>query len=292
MRHQRTLLLAILFFVGVPTGPAWGHGIVGQRFFPATLTIDDPFVADELSLPSVVYIKEPDGKRTTLGAEFSKTITPNFGLSIGAEYNFLDPSDPEEGSSSGFGNPELSAKYVFFKSDAHETILSLGFSWEIGGAGQESGGAESFSTISPALFFGKGLGDLPEGLAYLRPLAVTGVFGGEIPLTSEESNALTYGITIQYSLPYLQQFVKDVGIPAAVGQIFPIVEMLFSTPIDGGKTTGTVNPGIIWAGKYVEVGVEAIIPINGATGKNVGIQALLHFFLDDIAPTVFRPIFH
>jgi hypothetical protein len=289
MRGLR-VTLGIALLIGLSAGPAWGHGIAGQRFFPATLTIDDPFVADELSLPSVVHIKEPDSKRTTLGAELSKTITPNFGLSIGAEYNFLDPNDPEEKSSSGFGNPDLSAKYVFFKSDAHETILSLGFSWEIGGAGRKSGGAESSSTISPSIFFGKGLGDLPDAVAYLRPLAITGVFGADIPFAKGESDALSYGFTIQYSLPYLQQFVKDVGIPPAVGRIFPIVELLFSTPIDHGKTTGTVNPGIIWAGKYVEVGVEAIIPINSETGKNVGVRALLHFFLDDIFPTVFRPI--
>ncbi len=284
-------LLGIAVLIGLHAGPAWAHGIVGQRFFPATLTIDDPFVADELSLPSVLHIKGSDAKQTTLGAELSKTITPNLGLSIGAAYNFIDPNDPEEGSSSGFDNPDISLKYSFFKSEAHETVLSLGFAVELGGVGQKSGGAASFTTMSPALFFGKGLGDLPDTLAYLRPVAITGVFGANIPLTSKESNALKYGVAIQYSLPYLQQFVKDVGIPAAAGRIFPIVELLFSTPLDGGKTTGTVNPGLIWAGKYVEVGVEAILPINSETGKNVGVRALLHFFLDDIAPGVFRPIF-
>jgi hypothetical protein len=283
-------LLGVTALLVSAVGPAEAHGVIGRRFFPATLTIDDPFVADELSLPSVLHIKGPEGKQTTLGAEVSKTITPDFGIAVGAEYNFLNPDDPDASSSSGFGNPELSAKYVFFKNAEHETILSLGFAWEIGGAGQTSGGAESFSTISPALFFGKGLGDLPDGLAYLRPLALTGVFGAEIPLTSEESNSLTYGLAIEYSLPYLQQFVKDIGIPAAAGRFFPIVELLFSTPLDGGKTTGTVNPGIIWAGKYIELGVEAVIPINGATGKNVGVRALVHFFLDDIYPAVFRPI--
>jgi hypothetical protein len=290
MRHPRTLLLVALFLLGLPTGPAWGHGLVGQRFFPATLTIDDPFVADELSLPSVLHIKGPDAKETTLGAELSKTITPDLGLSIGAEYNFIDPNDPEAGSSSGFGNPDVSLKYSVFKSPAHEAILSLSFGAELGGVGQKSGGAESFTVLSPALFFGKGLGDLPDAVAYLRPLAITGVFGADIPLTSEESNALTYGVAIEYSLPYLQQFVTDIGIPAAAGRIFPIVELLFSTPIDHGKTTGTVNPGLIWAGKYVEVGVEAVIPVNSETGKNVGVRALLHFFLDDLYPAVFRPI--
>jgi hypothetical protein len=291
MRYARRLVLTLLLLVGLPAGPASAHGIVGQRFFPATLTIEDPFVADELSLPSVLHIKGPDAKQTTLGAELSKSITANLGVSVGAEYNFIDPNDPAERSSSGFGNPELSAKYVVFKSEAHEAVLSLSFGAELGGVGEKSGGAESFTTISPALLFGKGFGDLPDAVAYLRPLAITGVFGAEIPLTHEESDSLTYGVAIEYSLPYLQQFVKDIGIPPAAGRIFPIVELLFSTPLDKGKTTGTVNPGLIWAGKYIEVGVEAVIPINQATGKTVGVRALLHFFLDDIYPTVFRPIF-
>jgi hypothetical protein len=291
MRYARRLVLTLLLLVGLPAGPASAHGIVGQRFFPATLTIEDPFVADELSLPSVLHIKGPDAKQTTLGAELSKSITANLGVSVGAEYNFIDPNDPAERSSSGFGNPELSAKYVVFKSEAHEAVLSLSFGAELGGVGEKSGGAESFTTISPALLFGKGFGDLPDAVAYLRPLAITGVFGAEIPLTHEESDSLTYGVAIEYSLPYLQQFVKDIGIPPAAGRIFPIVELLFSTPLDKGKTTGTVNPGLIWAGKYIEVGVEAVIPINQATGKTVGVRALLHFFLDDIHPTVFRPIF-
>jgi hypothetical protein len=291
MRYACRMVIAAVLLVGLLAGPAWAHGIVGQRFFPATLVIEDPFVADELSLPSVLHIKGPDAKQTTLGAELSKSITANLGVSVGAEYNFIDPNDPAERSSSGFGNPELSAKYVVFKSEAHEAVLSLSFGAELGGVGEKSGGAESFTTISPALLFGKGFGDLPDAVAYLRPLAITGVFGAEIPLTHEESDSLTYGVAIEYSLPYLQQFVKDIGIPPAAGRIFPIVELLFSTPLDKGKTTGTVNPGLIWAGKYIEVGVEAVIPINQATGKTVGVRALLHFFLDDIYPTVFRPIF-
>ena len=287
-------LLILCVAVLASPGLSAAHGLAGKRFFPATLTIEDPFVADELSLPSVFHIKGPDAKETTLGAELAKTITPNLGLSVAGSYTFLSPNDPEEGSTSGFGNPELSLKYSVFKSDVHEAILSLSLGWEIGDIGDEAIGAASFQTLSPALLFGKGLGDLPDALAYLRPLAVTGIFGAEVPLTSQEGNALTYGVAIEYSLPYLQQFVKDIGIPAAAGRFFPVVELLFNTPIDGEakwKTTGTVNPGLIWAGKFVEVGVEAVIPINNLTGKNVGVQALLHFFLDDLYPAVFRPLF-
>ncbi|MGN8612580.1 UNVERIFIED_CONTAM: hypothetical protein LJA04_09260, partial [Campylobacter jejuni] len=60
----------------------------------------------------------------------------------------------------------------------------------------------------------------------------------------------------------------------------------------GGKTTGTVNPGVIWAGKYFQIGLEAIVPVNERTGKNVGFRGVLHFFLDDIFPrSIGRPIF-
>src|SRR5262249_25389039 len=46
-----TRLFSLIFgTILCATSPAWGHGVIGQRFFPATLAIDDPFVADELSL--------------------------------------------------------------------------------------------------------------------------------------------------------------------------------------------------------------------------------------------------
>jgi hypothetical protein len=37
----------------IPLSGSSAHEIVGNRFFPATLTIDDPGVNDELSLPTV-----------------------------------------------------------------------------------------------------------------------------------------------------------------------------------------------------------------------------------------------
>ena len=61
------------------------HCIVGNRFFPATLTVDDPCVADELSLPTISDFKngdEPSAEELHIGGEYSKTITPNFGVSF------------------------------------------------------------------------------------------------------------------------------------------------------------------------------------------------------------------
>ena len=161
--------------------------------------------------------------------------------------------------------------------------------------------------MTPTLFFGKGLGDLPEGAKYLRPVAVTGLVGIAIPSSSSTTtvsdagdvtverhpHVLKTGFALEYSIPYLQSFVKDVGLREPFNRLIPLVEVALEKPFDrgGGPTTGTVNPGVLWAGRYVQFGVEAIIPANGATGGRKGILFQLHFFLDDLFPrSVGRPL--
>src|SRR6266511_4681093 len=317
---SRRVAVAAATLLTIASMPALAsaHGMAGQRFFPSTLTIDDPFVADELSLPTFLHIKQPGdsevpaGQVTNISGEFSKRILPNFGITLGGEWNLLDPAANNR-TESGFGNLEMTLKYQFFTSAAHETILSAAFGWEAGGTGRKKIGAESFDVFKPAILFGKGFGDLPEPLAWVKPLAVTGLIEGVLPGRSgnktfslnddgdleievdKNPNVLHWGFAVMYSLPYLQSFVKDVGLPAIIRQLIPIVEIDINNPLDrgfAGKTTGTVNPGIIWAGKYFQLGLEAILPINERTGKNVGIRGQVHFFLDDIFPnTLGKPLF-
>ena len=39
----------------VASDAAQAHGVVGSRFFPATIATDDPFAADELALPTIGF---------------------------------------------------------------------------------------------------------------------------------------------------------------------------------------------------------------------------------------------
>jgi hypothetical protein len=310
-RRCTVALAAVAVLLGASPA-AWAHGLIGQRFFPATLAIDDPFVADELSLPTLQIMKFPGSGdathvlETDLSGEFSKRLSPNLGFSLGGTYKFLDP-DPGK-SEKGFDNLEVSLKYVFFKSPAHELLLSGGVSWDVGGTGSSKVGAESFDTVTPSLFFGKGFGDLPDKLEWIKPIALTGAFGWAVPTRIRTQTITTtpdgdvevdrefnptvfkWGFSVQYNLQYLQSFVRDVGLPAPFNRMIPIVEIALETPIDGPRaryTTGTVNPGIIWFGRYFQIGVEAVVPINAATSKNIGFLAQMHFYLDDIAPKIF-----
>jgi hypothetical protein len=283
---------------------AFAHGFAGKRFFPATLATDDPFVADELSLPTVSRRKtgangdEPATLETETSVDFTKRITPNFGVGVGATYVSQKPDGGE--TVRGFDNFAANVKYQFFKSDEHETILSAGVDWDIGNTGAKRIiGTETFSTLTPTVFAGKGFGDLPDSLMYLKPLAVTGSIGVATPTrsstttvaddgtetTAKNPNVLNVGFALEYSLPYLQSFVKDVGLGEPFNRLIPLVEVSMQKPLDGsGPTTGTVNPGVLWAGRYMQLGLEAIIPMNRATGGKTGVLFQIHFFLDDLFP--------
>jgi hypothetical protein len=304
MRFTRSVALATAC-AAVPISflpiQAQAHGFVGDRFFPATLLTDDPFVADEMSLPTfTVNPKGPDGSREfDLGTDISKTLWPDIGVTFSDQWEHLRPKGAPVQTGLGTFGSELD--WQFFKNAEHETTLMTGVnvSWAHTGRVQ-SLGADDFTTVSPLLDFGKGFGDLPDSLPWARPFAITGNFSVDFPTKTESAgtpnpNNFNYGFAFEYSLPYLEQNVKDIGLTGVFKQLIPLVEVSYSTALNrgqGGQTIGTVQPGVIWSGQYFQIGAEAIIPATRQTGNGYGGVIQLHFYLDDLFPTTFgRPLF-
>jgi len=312
------LCAAALATVSMSATDALAHCFIGARFLPATLGVDDPCVADELSLPTVAIFKngdDPSARQTDISGEISKRITETFGVSFGTTWTHLRP--PGGPNASGFQNLETSFKWQFLTVPEREFVMSAALNIEWGRTGAQSVGAEQFNTYTPTLFFGKGFGGLPDTASWLRPFAVTGQVGYAIPGrrstitgidtdpdTGEQTidveyhpQVLVWGGTLQYSMPYLKSNVVDLGLPDFVNRLIPIVEVAMQTPVantitSGTITTGTINPGVIWAGDYFQVAAEALIPVNRASGTGVGGLVQLHFYLDDIFPrSIGRPIF-
>src|SRR6202049_3744065 len=229
---------------------ALAHCYLGSRFLPATLTSEDPCVADELSLPTVSWFRHPANgnnpvvRETTIAVDFAKRITPDLGISIGRDYLIQKPDGMP--TIRGWDNLKLGLKYQLYPNPAHEFIFSLGLDADLGGTGARRVGADSFSTLTPTMYFGKGFGDLPDSVAMLRPFAVTGAVGYGIPSRSANANpdtgdvglnphTLVTGFSLQYSLPYLQQNVRDTGFAAIANHLIPMVEVSLSTPLDRGQ---------------------------------------------------------
>ncbi len=294
-------------------GGASAHCFVGGRFFPATLGIDDPCVADELSLPTVAWFKtgdDPAAREIDVSTEFSKRITEYFGVSVAATWSNLN--QPGMPSQSGFQNLETTFKYQFLTVPEHELVMSAALVAEWGNTGAAGVGAESFTTYTPTLYVGKGFGDLADSFGWLRACGLTGQVGYAIPSSASSimvdpdtgdvdverhPQFLRYGFTLQYSMPYLKSSVVDLGLPDVINRLVPIVEGSFQTPVANNQntgigTTGTINPGVVWVGDYFQLALEAIVPINRASGTGIGAMAQLHLYLDDMFPrSIGAPLF-
>jgi len=75
----------------------------------------------------------------------------------------------------------------------------------------------------------------------------------------------------------------------------PIVELPMQTCVNGpcSGTTGSVNPGAIWVGHDYQIGLEAQLPINRASGHGIGVLLGVDFYLDDLSPHgLGTPLFH
>jgi hypothetical protein len=295
---RRSTRLVLAFFLLCLTAPfADAHGFEGDRFFPPTLVTDDPFAVDELLLPGLNAIKGPAGDGSPsnteidAGFEFDKEIFPHFALGLSENYVRQKPH-PGPGNY-GWDNLTLTAKYEFFHDDAHEAIMSVGLETDFGHTGTGNI-ADPFTTLTPNFYFGKGFGQLPDSLGGLRPFAVTGQIGNSFPTSAAAPNTFNWGFAVEYSIPYLQQQVQDIGLPAPFKDMIPLVELSLTTPENrgGGPTTGNIDPGVLWITPYFELGAEALIPVNSASGKNVGVTVQLWVFIDDIFPKVFgHPLF-
>ncbi len=302
---RRAIGASILLYAAHFSTLAHAHAVCGDRIFPATLGIDDPGVGDELALPTVTVQPTNTSGQQEYDASFawSKTIFPGFALQVSDGPSWVTTNSQAAGAY-GWGDLSTEAKYQLLCVPAAEFMVSAGVEvdWGFTGTNGNANGA-NYTTVSPVLDVGKGFGDLPTSLNILRPIAITAEISEDIPnkffsAGGEQQNSenLNFGFTLQYSLPYYNSHVGEIS-NSFVNHLIPLTEFVFSAPINnvpqgGWGVTGTIQPGVIYMADTWQFALEAIFPINGASGKGVGAVGELHFFFDDIFPnTLGKPIF-
>jgi hypothetical protein len=288
--------------------PCAAQTVAGDRIFLATPRIGEPGVADQFTLPTTSWSDHSDGVRdidTT--ANFSKRLTEDWGIVVASGWTHLAPGG------NGFQNLDTTLKYVPVVDAADQFILCLGLAVDWGGSGAARTGANPFSTVTPQLYFGKGLGDASQNLAWLRPLSVTGQFGLGFPTQSRSTTrsfsardgaassngpnptVFNWGFTLQYDANQ-----PATGSPSSAplgGHLAPLVEFVLQSPVADLRagvagTTGTINPGLVYVAKTFQITVEALVPVNAASGRHVGGLVAVNFSLDQIFPTgLGKPLF-
>jgi hypothetical protein len=306
------LLAAALLTAGAFSlpGQALANADCGPRLFPVTLTLDDPGVGDEAALPTVSYQHfgnntATPGDDTTVSFNMNKRLTENFMLGVGDGYNYNAVPLQLGKNQTGWQDLQLLAKWQDCVSPEHEFMFSLGVIRELGGTGTVSAGADQYGYTAPAIYAGKGFGDLSNPA--LRPLAITGElyhiwsdhgFAAETvtnPMTGlttsrgngTSANSWLGAFSLQYSLLYSREHMKEIDLPPWLGGLIPLVE--FDWVSSSGKPTNVQNawraaPGVIYEAKGYEVAVEAQVPLGRSAGTNLGVIVQFYIFLDDLYP--------
>jgi hypothetical protein len=154
-RHFGGLALAAVLLPFAPREDARAHGFAGQRFFPATIQTDDPFTADEMSLPTLTLNpKAQDGSRESdVGFDLAKRITHDTGFTIADQWKYFHV--PGAAARYGWDALTTGQQYQLFINSDHEAmaLVGLGETWARTGRGNGAG-APDFTTLSPTLDFG------------------------------------------------------------------------------------------------------------------------------------------
>jgi hypothetical protein len=148
---------------------------------------------------------------------------------------------------------------------------------------------------------GLGFGALPTSMNALRPFAITAELSTTTPGQAlwngdQFATSFNWGFTLQYSLPYFNSHIGAID-NDLLKHLIPTVEFAFSTPTaNAGSgtwgTTGTLQPGFVYMSNKWQLAVEAVIPVNAASGHGAGVVASLDLFMDDIFPdSLGKPIF-
>jgi len=299
--------LAIGSAVLVASQAAQSHGIAGNRFFPGTLTFDDPAVADEAILPNFSRLSHPDGggevTDNRINWSFTRLLTPAVGVVIDNSWIARNWGVTQR---SGFDVTNVGIKWEVYRNNPHEALLAASLLWGIGNSGAQGVDAKAPNTIKPGLFFGKGFGDLPDNLSWLRPFGVTGALVLEHPSGSVSTNLgfdpvsgqlgpvmtrsvdiLHWGFAVEFSTLYLtSRFTGGPPKEEPLNQLVPLVEFAVDSA-PGRKSIATMNPGLSYVAVTWQIAVEAIVPLNSASGRNIGARTQLLLFLDDLAPSLF-----
>ena len=233
-------------------------------------------------------------------------------FSIAGGYQWLRM--PGAKTANGWENLEGTLKYKATSIPSTNSWPSIGVSREFArtGASGPNGAAldnDDSSSTTPMLYWGKGFGDLPIG--YLRPFAITGTLGytiadkklkmvgidpvsGDLLFNNGTWNQWSGGLSLQYSIRYLQSQVKDFGLPEFVNRLTPVVEVAWSSPAskpNQGSTQYLIGAGINYTAQSYAVSVEALIPGNRQTGSHMGVIAQFHLYFDDLLPnTLGKPV--
>jgi hypothetical protein len=289
------IIAAVLAAITMPPARAFAHGVVGDYIFLEPLVAEDPTPANEFDIVQPSWVKSADANTYGIGFSGEKVlyIDDNYmpRISIGGGSSWQHVSPYEGHGQSGFDDLELFGKWAFYYSLKHEFLASIVVTSQIP-TGSTEIEEQNHTSVGPELLMEKGLGDLPNlpYLKYLRPLGLQGDFGYLPALGGHTSHLMFADGVVEYSLPYLSNSVRDIGLRQPFRNLFLFSEFNYSQLITGpsGQTFPNIlaTPGIAYVSYHFELSVGTQFALNQASvsGTHAAVLGLLDIFYDSLFP--------
>jgi len=290
--------LALLLTLAVAHARSvWAHGVVGDYIFLEPLITQDPTPANEFDILAPSWVKSSDANTYSIDFSLEKILytdkdaVPRFSLGGGSSWSHSAPFAGR--SNQGFDDLTLFGKYSFYYSLKHDFMLTIAAELQLP-TGNKSIEKQSHTSLGPVLLWEKAMGDLPNWavLKYFRPFGIQSDFGYLPALGGHTSHHMFADAVIEYSLPYLSNNVRDIGLKPPFRNLFLFNEINYDQLITGpsGETFPTLlaTPGIAYVGYRYELALGTQFALNNAArpGTHAAIVGLLDIFYDSIFPQI------
>ena len=164
--------------------------------------------------------------------------------------------------------------------------------------GNRTVGSESHARAGFDLIFAKGLGDLADSLAMLRPAALEGDLGWEGKVTGARDDLVSATAEIEYSLAYLDENVASFSVTHALRNLTPHLDFDYAQYMDAHRNSTApdfeLTPGVAWLNSTFEVNLGMQVALNHASSSSgaVGFVWLVGVSFDQIVPALAWTPFH
>ena len=223
-----------------------------------------------------------------------KTISSDASFSLFVGYQRLEQQG-ETAAIGGFSNLGLAYKHLLLELPANEFLLTISPSLELPVG--DRGISETHARAGSEFLFQKGFGDLPDGIALLRPAGIEGDAGFESKVTGARDDLLNADLELEYSLGYLDANVAADSVPMLVRNLTPHLDFDYAQYLSAHNNSSApdfeLTPGIAWMNDTFEVNLGAQIALNHSSSRTgaVAFVWLLGVSYDQLVPAFGRNLF-
>lgn len=279
--------LAGLMLVLAVAKNASAHGVVGDRIFLSPIIGNDAFPDNAFDLG----VRRSD-YQFSLMPELEKQLSEDSSLLLAGGWSRINPG-PHRQQQNGPADLALFLRKATLKSVAHELEFTVS-PFLLIPTGNQQIADQGYTHLGGELLLGKGMGDLPQGtwMKYMRPVAVQAEAGYAARVQGPANSDLFANLEMEYSLQYLNDFVRKLDLRPPVAEFVPFVQFNYAQSLIASRLTTSpdfrITPGLAYLGNDYELSAGAQAALNGAAprGDKIAVIGLLEVFYDNIFPAL------